>query len=226
MSGSSRGARVETPRRNIEANFSSWSSDFQLRYPSSCLKEETCCLSYLEGEKSASCYLSSSSTSSTSFSSDKVKAWVNQLVPPIICEEEEEEEMTFNLRPGFRERQCKPLSKSIVIDPSSLKKASPALNPDFLSKLTPSTPTTAVTSSLDEKPFSIGNISYHKMRKPFVVSGNISEDSFECSNSFPFHPKLTYALSLEEVSKFLSCIPSFIEKEPLVQDTRVLFPTT
>ncbi|KAL6342959.1 hypothetical protein AAG906_016979 [Vitis piasezkii] len=61
------------------------------------------------------------------------------------------------------------------------------------------------------------------MRKPFVISGNISEDSFECPNPSHFHPKLAYVPSREEVSELFSRIPFFTEREPLVQDMRVLF---
>ncbi|KAL6319810.1 hypothetical protein AAG906_036872 [Vitis piasezkii] len=97
--------------------------------------------------------------------------------------------------------------------------------PNSPSKPTRSTPTAVVASRLDEKPSSIGDISYHKMRKPFVVLGNISEDSFECLNSSPFCPKLAYVPNREKVFKLLSCISFFTEREPLMQDMGVLFPT-
>lgn len=134
--------------------------------------------------------------------------------------------MVSNLRVEFYEKQHKRLPKSIAIDISPSKKACPTLGPDSLSKLTLSTTTTVVTSDPDEKPSSVDDISYHEMRKPFIVSGNISEDSFQCLNSSFLHPKPTYVPSREEVSELLSCIPFFIEKETLVQDTRVLFLAT
>ena len=68
------------------------------------------------------------------------------------------------------------LSKYIVIDPFFSKKARPTPGLDSPSKLTPLTSTTVVALGSDEKPFSIGDISYHEMRKPFFVLGNISED--------------------------------------------------
>ena len=84
--------------------------------------------------------------------------------------------MTSNLRAGFHERQCMCLSKYIIIDPSLSKKAHSTPGPDSPSKLTPLTSTTVVALGLDEKPFSIGDISYHETRKPFFILGNISED--------------------------------------------------
>ena len=77
--------------------------------------------------------------------------------------------------------------------------------------------------SSDEKPSFVNDIFYHDMRKPFAISGNISEDSFECPNPSHFHPKLAYVPSREEVSELFSRIPFFTEREPLVQDMRVLF---
>lgn len=44
------------------------------------------------------------------------------MVPPIVCEEEEEEDMVTNMRVGYKERQCKCLSKSITIVPPPTKK--------------------------------------------------------------------------------------------------------
>ena len=120
---------------------------------------------------------SSSSSSSPSYSlsssssSDKVEAWVNQLVPHIICKKEKEREMASNLRVGFHERQHKHLFESIAIDLSPSKKAHPTPSLDSLSKPTQLTPTVDITSSLDEKPSSISDISYHEMRNPFVSQG-------------------------------------------------------
>ena len=141
---------------------------------------------------SSSSASSSSSPSSLSYN-DEPKAGVDWLVPFIICEKEEEEEkMASDLRVGFCERQHKRLSESIAINPSHSKKACPELAPDPLSKLTLPTITTIVTSGLDEKPSFIEDISYHETRKPFVISGKISKDSFECLNFSPLHTKVTY----------------------------------
>ncbi|KAJ9705787.1 hypothetical protein PVL29_003744 [Vitis rotundifolia] len=136
---------------------------------------------------------------------------MNQLVPPIICEEEEEEYMTTNLRIGFRERQHKRLSESTAISPSPSKKVCPALGMDSQSKPISLTPTTVVASGLDDKPSFIGDIPYHEMRKPFVVSESIIEDSFECPNPSPHCLKSTYIPNQDEMLELLRCTPSFIE---------------
>ena len=64
------------------------------------------------------------------------------------------------------------------------------------------------------------------MRKPFIVLGNINEDSFECPNPSPHHPKSIYIPSWEEVFKVLRRIFSFTEMEPLVQNMEALFLAT
>lgn len=110
--------------------------------------------------------------------------------------------------------------------PSLSKKARSAPIPDSSSKPILSTPTTIVVSILDDKPSSVGDISYHEMRKPFVVSGSVSEDSFECPNSSPQHPKSTYVPNWEEVSELLRHIHSFTKRELLMQDMRALFLAT
>ncbi|KAJ9705633.1 hypothetical protein PVL29_003618 [Vitis rotundifolia] len=70
-------------------------------------------------------FLSASSSSSSSSSwapSSESETRVNQLVPSIICEEEEEEDIASNLRVGFQERQRKCLFESIAVNPSPSKK--------------------------------------------------------------------------------------------------------
>ncbi|KAJ9707442.1 hypothetical protein PVL29_002459 [Vitis rotundifolia] len=123
---------------------------------------------------------------------DEAEAMVNRSVPPIICEEEKEEEivsievrikMASNLIARFHERQHKCLFESISINLSLSTKAHLALNLDSPSKPTPPTLAAYVASGPNEKPFFISDISYHETRKPFVVSRNISEDSFVCLNS-------------------------------------------
>lgn len=135
-------------------------------------------------------------------------------MPSIICEENEEEEMASNLRVEFYKRQRKGLFESIVIDLSLSKKTHSTPGPDSPSKPTSPTLIIVVASSPDEKPSSVDDISYHEMRKPFVVTGNISEDSFECSNSSYFRLKPTYVSSREEMFEFLSHIISFTKKKP------------
>ena len=51
------------------------------------------------------------------------KGWA--VVAPIVCEYEKDEDMATNLRVGFRERQHKHLSESIVVNPAPLKRACP-----------------------------------------------------------------------------------------------------
>ena len=133
---------------------------------------------------------SHSSSSSSSSSNDKTKTRESRLALPIICEEEEEEEMTTNLRVGFYERHRKNLPKSIAIDPSSSKKAYPTPNPDSPSRPTLLIPTAAITSRFDEKLLYVGDIPYHEMRKPFVISRSINEELFECRNHSPLYPKV------------------------------------
>nr|CAN70561.1 hypothetical protein VITISV_031620 [Vitis vinifera] len=74
---------------------------------------------------------------------------------------------------------------------------------DFLSKPTPTTPTAAVASDSNEKPSSTDDIPYHKMKKPFVISGNISEESFECLNLSFLYPNPTYVPSQKEMFELL-----------------------
>lgn len=132
--------------------------------------------------------------------------------------------MTTILRTGFHDRQLNSLFESIVIDLFSSKKARLATSSDFPSRPIPSTPTVVVISSSDEKSSSVGNIPYHGMRKPFVVSVSVNEELFECANPSPLYLKPTYVPSREEMSKLLSCILFFTKREPLVHDIRVFFP--
>lgn len=131
--------------------------------------------------------------------------------------------MTSNLRARFHKWQRKGLSESIAIDlfPSKKTYSTPGLNSP--SKSTPPTPATVIALSLDEKPSAIDDISHHQMRKPFIVLGNINEDSFKCLNSSPLSLKPAHVPSREEVSEFLSHIPFFTKRESLVQDMRMLF---
>ena len=116
--------------------------------------------------------------------------------------------------------------KSITIDSSSSKKARQVPGPDSPSKPTPPTPTAVVASDSDEKASSTDDIPYHKMRKPFVVSGKISGESFKCLNLSFLYPNPTYVPNQKEMSELLRCIPSFTEMESLVQEMGTLFPIT
>ncbi|KAJ9680220.1 hypothetical protein PVL29_019506 [Vitis rotundifolia] len=122
--------------------------------------------------------------------------------------------MASNLRIGFRERQRKRLSKSIVVNPTPSKKACPKLASIPPPMLVPSTITVIVTPESDEKPPSADDISYHEMRRPF------------CMTSSPPRPKLANVPNQEEISKLLKCIPSFTKRESPVQNMRLLFPAT
>ena len=62
------------------------------------------------------------------------------------------------------------------------------------------------------------------MRKPFVVSKNVSEESFDFLNPSLLYLKPAYVFSQEEMFKFLSHIPSFTKREPSVHNMRVFFP--
>ncbi|KAJ9686988.1 hypothetical protein PVL29_015728 [Vitis rotundifolia] len=83
---------------------------------------------------SSSSASSSSSSSPFSSSSDELEVRVGRLMPPVICDEEEEENgMASNLRVKFRERQRKLLFESITVSPSHSKKACPKPTPNPLS---------------------------------------------------------------------------------------------
>lgn len=90
----------------------------------------------------------------------------------------------------------------------------------------PSTTAVDITPELNEKLISADDTTYHEIRKPFVVSHNISEESFEFRTSSPFHPKSAYVAIREEVCKLLKRIPSFTKREPLIQNTGVHFSAT
>ena len=140
---------------------------------------------------SSSSILSPSFSLCFSSSTDKVEVGVNRLVAPIICEEDEEEEMTSNLRVRFYKRQCKGLFEYIFINLSPSKKTCSTPGPNSPSKPTSPTFVAVIASSLDEKPSSIDDISYHEMRKPFVVTGRGFIRVFEL---FSFLPEASLCL--------------------------------
>lgn len=100
---------------------------------------------------------SSLSSSFSSASSSELETGVDWVVPPIICEEEEEEKgMASNLRARFHERQRKRLFESIAINPIPSKKACPepaCLEPILvpLPVLAPSTIAVEIILEPDEK---------------------------------------------------------------------------
>ena len=102
--------------------------DFQLYRPSSCQEEGSSHLACSKATKSVvripfsfcfNFFTSSSSVANIepstevdlSTASTKLEAEVEPVVPRIVCEKEEEEDMVANLRSRFKERQCKRLSK-------------------------------------------------------------------------------------------------------------------
>ena len=129
----------QAPTTNHSISSSIVHSSPQKKKPTTCLVQKARTLP--PTTPSLLSFSSPSSFSSYSSSSDEVEARVNWLVPPIICEEDEEDEMTTNLRVGFHERRCKRLFEPIAIDLSPLKKACLALGPDSPSKPTPLPPT-------------------------------------------------------------------------------------
>lgn len=146
---------------------------------------------------------------------------------PIICDgEEEDEDMTFNMRVGFHERWCKCLSKSIAVNSITSKKAcpKPAPNPPSMPAL--STTVMVVTLEPNEKLPSTDDISYHETKRPLVVLENFNNESFECMNFFSPCPKTAYVPNREEISKFLTHIPSFTERGFQVQNIGVFFLVT
>lgn len=79
--------------------------------------------------------------------------------------------MATNLRVEFCKMQHKHLSESIDVDLSPSKEAYLVPGPDSPSKSTPLTPTIVVALGLDNKPLSVGNIPYHKMKSPLSSEG-------------------------------------------------------
>lgn len=126
--------------------------------------------------------------------------------------------MASNLRAEFRERQHKRLSKSIDVNPTPFKKdcPEPASAPMPVSVPPATAPT--VTPKLDEKIPSIDDVAHHETRRPFIGPDNFSEESFQYMTFSLLYPKSTYVPNWEEVSELLKRIPSFIERELLVQN--------
>lgn len=107
-------------------------------------------------------------------------------MPLIICEEEEEkEDMTFNLRAGFHGRQRKRLSESIAVNPTPLKRVCSELTLIPSPVLVPPTTAMTVTPESDEKLSSIDDIAYHEIKRPFIVPKNLNEESLKCMTSSP-----------------------------------------
>lgn len=139
--------------------------------------------------------------------------------------------MASKLRTTFWERQHKRLFESIIVNPIPSKRYCLELAcletiSAPLSMSAPSTIIVEITLESDEKLPSVDDIAHHESRRPSISLNHFSEESFEYMASSPFRPKSTYVPSWEEVVEFLRQIPSFTNRETLVQNIGVLFSAT
>lgn len=123
------------------------------------------------------------------------------MVSLIVYEEEREEgDMVSNLRVGFRERQRKRMSESIVFSPSPSKRPCPdAAYSELASAPVPMitylTATVKIISKSDEKLHSIEDIAHHEPRRLSINPDHFSEESLGNMVSPSSHPKLGYVPS-------------------------------
>lgn len=130
---------------------------------------------------------------------------VEPVVPPVICEEEGEENMATNLRAGFKKRQCKCLSKSItVVSPSTKKPCIEILCPKpvlaIAPTLKPLTATLGINSLSGEGIFSTEGVTHPRPKGPFTGLAQLSNDSIECVASVLPRPQAPRAPNREEVT--------------------------
>ena len=147
---------------------------------------------------------------------------------PIVCEEED---MATNLRAGLQERQCKRLSKSIMVKSVPSKRLYPELiYPKPILTLAPvSAPSTIAAGTIpdpDERLPSIEDTTYHEPMRPFPGLDHLNAESIKCLVSFPSCPKSSYIPSREEKSELMRQISSFTERKTPVQNMVVLFLAT
>ena len=146
---------------------------------------------------------------------------------PIVCEEED---MAINLRAGLQERQCKCLSKSIMVKSVPSKRLYPELIYPPISALAPvSAPSTIAVGTIpdpDERLPSIGGTTYHEPMRPFPGLDHLNAESIKCLVSFPSCPKSSYIPSREEKAELMRQISSFTERKTPVQNMVVLFLAT
>lgn len=128
------------------------------------------------------------------------------MVPPIIYEEEEEEDMAA--RAGFKDNQHKCLFESIMVNPTSSKRpypepicSEPVLT--LAQVLTPLTTTVGIILELDKRLPSVKGISYHESRSPSSSPDHLSNKSVECVASFPFHPNSSHIPSREKITELI-----------------------
>lgn len=134
--------------------------------------------------------------------------------------------MASNLKARFHERQRKCLFESIIVNSNPSKKVS--LEPV---SVPPPVPVHLIIAAgiipeSDEKILSTNVIAHHEPMRPFIGPYHFSDESFQYLVSSLPCPKSTYVPNEEEVSKLLRRIISFIERETLIQNMRVLFPAT
>lgn len=168
-----------------------------------------------------------SSSSSSSVANTELKTGVELVVPPIACEEKEEEDMATNLRVGFKERQHKCLSESIMVNPTPFKRTCP--EPIYLEPvsaltlvLVPSTTAVGIISGPNERLPSVEGTAHHEPRRPSLGLDHLSDESIECVAFFHSRPKSSHILNREEITELMRQTPSFIERETLVQNMGVI----
>lgn len=148
------------------------------------------------------------------------------MVPPIIYEEEEKEDMAA--RVGFKESQHKCLFKSIMVNPTSSERPypEPICSEPVLTLAqvpTPLTTTVGIILELDKRLPLVKGISHHESRSPSSSPNHLSNKSVECVASFPSHPNSSHIPNWEKITELIRQIPSFTERETGVQNIRVLF---
>ncbi|RVW87611.1 hypothetical protein CK203_041142 [Vitis vinifera] len=166
-----------------------------------------------------------SSFSSSSVANTEPKTGVE--MPPIACKEKEEEDMATNLRVGFKERQYKCLSESIMVNPTPFKRT--CLEPiclELVSALTPvlvpSTTAVGIISGPNERLPSVEGTAHHEPRRPSLGLDHLSDESIECVAFFHSRPKSSHILNREEIAELMRQTPSFTERETLMQNMGVI----
>lgn len=107
------------------------------------------------------------------------------MVPPIVCENEEKEDMTTNLRVGFKERQSKRLPESItIISPPSKRPCLEPLCPEpvlaIALTLVPSIATANTNLELDERLLLAEGAAHHEQGRPSSGQEHPSDEFVEC----------------------------------------------
>lgn len=153
----------------------------------------------------SSTYYASTSTSSSSAASTELdtkvelsttstepEAEVKLVVSPIICENEGNKDMIANLRAGFRERQCKRMSESIMIVPPTKMPCIEVLCSEPFSAIAlapePSAAAAGTKPALNGRPFSIGATSHPELGRPSTSPTLLNDDSVECIVFVPLRP--------------------------------------